>query len=271
MNCQLIPAPEILRQYIRYYSIIDFRDCQAAEKSVKCFADRYPRLVVREPGQSTVTRREDNIQLPGSYLSGIDTKATEYQVRGEYAHIGASFYPQALKVFFNIDCCELVDQTVDLSLFIPAGTLEKICEVQTPQEKIAQLNQFFVNRLNQTKFEDKVINDIIHRDAESGNFRVGKYLNRYEISERSLERKFSESIGVSPKTYLRIIRFEQALELVLCKYYPHLSEVAHYLQYTDQSHFIKEFKQFSGYQPVLFQRQERLGNESAAFLMRETD
>ena len=68
------------------------------------------------------------------------------------------------------------------------------------------------------------------------------------ISQRQLERTFKEYAGFSPKTFARILRFQSATN-----HYgttkKTLTEIALDCGYYDQSHFIHDFSQFSGYTP----------------------
>lgn len=72
------------------------------------------------------------------------------------------------------------------------------------------------------------------------------------LSERSLERLFQKYIGVSPKLYSRICRFQAALEILRKADFISLTEIAHLKSYFDQSHFIRDFKYFAGTTPNNF-------------------
>ena len=74
------------------------------------------------------------------------------------------------------------------------------------------------------------------------------------VSKKQFERLFKELVGTNPKEYARIVRFQKSLKLL-----QHYSEdakdanqaqLAYQCGYADQSHFIREFKQFSGYTPL---------------------
>lgn len=67
------------------------------------------------------------------------------------------------------------------------------------------------------------------------------------LSERQLERLFRERVGISPKRYARLRRFERAVKLT--RELGALSEVASVSGYADQAHFIREFRSFTGTTP----------------------
>ena len=76
---------------------------------------------------------------------------------------------------------------------------------------------------------------------------------------RQLERDFKKQIGISPKQLSKVISLNAALQMMLNKDSESLSEIAYENEYFDQTHFIKDFKEFVGITPKEF-----LGNESMA-------
>lgn len=70
------------------------------------------------------------------------------------------------------------------------------------------------------------------------------------LSKKQFERLFNELVGANPKEYARIARFQKSLKLL--QNHPidgSLAQLAYQCGYADQSHFIREFKLFSGYTP----------------------
>jgi AraC-like DNA-binding protein len=72
------------------------------------------------------------------------------------------------------------------------------------------------------------------------------------VTSKSLERKFASLIGKSPKQFIRIIRFQEVMNGLVNHQPQCLTEFAFNNGYFDQSHFIREFKAFSGYTPREF-------------------
>jgi transcriptional regulator GlxA family with amidase domain len=85
------------------------------------------------------------------------------------------------------------------------------------------------------------------------------------ISERQLERRFTSAVGVSPKMFFRIRRFNAALRLMKTGNYSTLASIAYVLGFADQSHFIRDLKAFSRVTPKgLSERTDRF-HEHAGF------
>ena len=80
-----------------------------------------------------------------------------------------------------------------------------------------------------------------------GNITIEEVSNTVSVGMRQLQRSFKDSMGTTPKGYLRIIRFRNALASLNN---PHeLADLAYDMGYADQAHFIREFKEFAGEAP----------------------
>ncbi len=68
------------------------------------------------------------------------------------------------------------------------------------------------------------------------------------LGKKQFERLFNEMVGANPKEYARVVRFQKSLKLLQhCSEDTNQAQLAYQCGYADQSHFIREFKQFSGY------------------------
>jgi AraC-like DNA-binding protein len=85
--------------------------------------------------------------------------------------------------------------------------------------------------------------------AHSDCITIKDLLAHLHISQRQFERRFSQMVGVSPQFYLRVKRFNVALQLMQSGRFNRLTDVAHALNFHDQSHFIRDVKQFAGVAP----------------------
>jgi AraC-like DNA-binding protein len=125
------------------------------------------------------------------------------------------------------------------------------------------LIDFLTKKLCKIDGEDGLIVESMKRiNTDKSETTIPLLLNHFNISERQLERRFRASTGLSPKQFLRTTRFEKSLELIKSNKFKNLSDVAFDLQFTDQSHFIKDFKEFSGLTPKVFLAQNRITENS---------
>jgi len=85
-----------------------------------------------------------------------------------------------------------------------------------------------------------------------GQFRVSELADYCNLSMRQLQRQFDETTGVSPKELARAIRFESIRERLMFDPNANLTDLAYEFGYTDQAHFIKDFKALTDKTPGEF-------------------
>ena len=128
--------------------------------------------------------------------------------------------------------CKDTDTCINL---IEAWLLSLLSEVQTP--KLA---------LNQKRIA-AAINYLFSTPGTS----VTTLASIACLSKKQFERLFNDMVGTNPKEYARIARFQMSLKLLQeCPAGISQAQLAYQCGYADQSHFIREFKQFSGHTPV---------------------
>lgn len=88
-----------------------------------------------------------------------------------------------------------------------------------------------------------------------GRIKVNELANLLGVSTRTLERKYFEILGVSPKQFIRLVRFQKTVEkLKMIHQFKTYTDIAYESGYSDQPHFIREFKSLSGMSPAFFNK-----------------
>jgi AraC-like DNA-binding protein len=88
--------------------------------------------------------------------------------------------------------------------------------------------------------------------AADGNIAIPALAAGAALSLSQLERQFRQAAGVAPKTLARLIRFERARDALVAAPLIAQAGLAHDLGYTDQAHFVRDFKQFAACTPGRF-------------------
>jgi len=91
--------------------------------------------------------------------------------------------------------------------------------------------------------------------THSGSIHVKDVLAYVHLSERQFERRFTQTVGLSPHVYIRVKRFNEAIRLIKTGQFERLTDVAYALNFSDQSHFIRDIKAFSGMTPTSLSQQ----------------
>jgi AraC-like DNA-binding protein len=166
------------------------------------------------------------------------------------------FTPIGLYALFRENNEHFVNASVNAFDVIPANRnmelVEALAEEYNMERKSAIVDHFLLQLLpsEKTHFRIRHIVDSLHLIEESrGEIRVAEISNKLGLSERFIRKRFYEVTGVSPKQYARIIRFQTNFNTVMDNQ-GQLPSLPSHSNYYDQSHFIKEFKSFTGYAPA---------------------
>jgi AraC-like DNA-binding protein len=181
--------------------------------------------------------------------AGIESSIMEFG-NGFYTVIQVILKPHAVKTLFGVNALRLKDSSVELNEFSSENLNEQLLNAPHDQERVVLLEKFLAAKFERARTRDDLVEQslrIIHHYASMINIKaLREYLN---ISERQFERRFSETVGISPLSYIRVRRFNEALRLMKTGQYETLTEIAHALNFHDQSHFIREMKSFTGITP----------------------
>ena len=118
-------------------------------------------------------------------------------------------------------------------------------------QRVSILSRFLENSLLKARFKDKTIATAITHVIHSKQLStIGQLAETFNLSTRQFDRKFKEYAGFSPKTYLRLVRLNNAIKGH--KGNKSLTQIAYECGYYDQSHFIRDVRAFTGYHPGFY-------------------
>ena len=155
-----------------------------------------------------------------------------------------AFFPDNTRAFTN---CET--SLEDLWGRAAVNLRNDLREASTPSRKFERLEYALRHRLSESKTQHRppiIDYALTHLHQSPGATTVKELTRDIGISPRRLSQQFREQIGVSPKLYCRIQRFQQAVQLIHRGADIHWAELALTCGYYDQSHFANDFRAFSG-------------------------
>ena len=246
MNFRKIHPPEHLKPYIRYFAILEDNAKENGNSNFKIVADGCPGLIFQQNAAHFLD--ENKQQFPTIFLHGIATKHSGKTTTGNYLNIIANFQPYALKAIFNLDAHDLKNRYADLDAVTKNSLHEQLLCEQDNDKRIDILSRFITDQIKKSKFREN-LNTARIIEKINGEHKLSDIHSAFNISERSLERLFKSEIGVSPKMFLRIKRFQNSLNDLRQKRFQSLTDLAYKHFYADQSHYIREFKEFAGITP----------------------
>jgi AraC-like DNA-binding protein len=171
--------------------------------------------------------------------------------------IGAYFRPGGLAAFTSVPVDELTDRVVRVEDVLGRAAANVAGDLAEASEavRIDALESLLIARLHKqrrTTASLDVAGVAASIEQSAGRVAVEQLAHEAGISRQHLTRVFREHVGVSPKLYARLARFQSSLA---CAAAGELADGAHAalaLGYADQSHWIAEFKEFSGLTPHRF-------------------
>lgn len=190
---------------------------------------------------------------PRSFIVGELTRFLIVRPTGHAIIMGVRFRPRGAYRFLRLPLDELTDQNIPLTdVWGREGQQleEAVQEAQDVGERQMLVEEFLLRELSNTisrpRFESAVEEIIYSR----GLARVGEVASRIGLSSRQLEREFRASVGLSPKAFARIIRFQNLMRLVGEQPLGEWTRLALDGGYADQPHMVREFREFTGQSPT---------------------
>jgi AraC-like DNA-binding protein len=129
---------------------------------------------------------------------------------------------------------------------------ERIFEAQNFNERVRIMDEY----LNQLLLRQRtngcdLMKNLLHRIFVSGgSVGVKELAEREAISERQLNRKFGQWIGISPKKFSEVVRFQSVLHSIQNGGSLNWTELALKHSFFDQAHLIRDFRRFYGDSPL---------------------
>jgi AraC-like DNA-binding protein len=203
-------------------------------------------------GQKTMMAKEHHI-----HLAGLNENPTK--IAGDAKQtltLGMQLTPKGLYRFFNLSMHETTDQLFtfeDIFGAWGARLQHMLANLEDVQAKISSLQYALTYLLNKNTKDYSLLDRAIDVINEShGMVSVKELETQTGYSKRYLDMLFKMHVGVSPKRLASIARFQIFYKLWAQEKSKTFFKDNLYTYYYDQSHFIKEFKRFTGFTPRKF-------------------
>lgn len=190
---------------------------------------------------------------PRSFVVGELTRFLLLQPTGPVAVMGVRFRPGSAYRFLPFSLNDFTDITIPTGdVWGLEGTCleEAVLEARSDTRRQQLVEEFLLRQLFTTatrpRFEAAVKEIIRSR----GQTRVHEVAAGVGCSSRQLEREFRVGVGLSPKAFARIIRFQNLLRLVGEGALREWTSLALEGGYADQPHMVREYREFAGHTPA---------------------
>jgi AraC-like DNA-binding protein len=250
------PPSLTLKDYVQCYFTCETDSAVTTEDSV--YASGFVEIMFNLGAGPQKLINGKTVVQPRAQLWGQTIQPFSFTSSGKHAMLGVRFYPHTAACFFDEPVDTFNDQVVDYVDVAGRDGRElyaQLLEAIPLYRKIDLLEKFLLARLR--RFEHrfaklKLMNAIVSELNNDDFFRnINTVSARYGMTPRYLQKLFLSYSGISPHLFSKITRFQKSLQLIT-KNDLQLTTVAHQCGYYDQSHFIKDFKNFTGLVPSHF-------------------
>lgn len=243
-----LPSP-VLQPYIKQFVISE--NTESTEYKVLPGTSMVIGFQYRGSLQKIKGTGEGNLSI-----SGITGLLDSYQVFKNSSDIGSVlvyFTETGASCFFKIPLNEIFSQSLSLDTFITSSVIaiveEQLAEAKTDLERIHLVESFLLSQL-QHRNPDTLVTQALHLIISSnGTLRINELSQKLHISQSPLEKRFRKTVGATPKKFSSIIRLHSVIKNASLN---NLTTLGLESGYFDQSHFIRDFKTFTGQTPEQF-------------------
>lgn len=215
-------------------------------------ANGLPSLIFHTSDQAWLpdgNRFLETLSLNGQYVAPV-----RLVLRGRVALVACFLRPHVIKSLFGFEAAELTEARLDLDLVRPAKAArlkERLLEAPSRAARVGLLQAFVLELASgQSSARNGPASFATRAILEShGAVALVEVQEKLRMTERSLQRVFEAEVGVSPRLFARICRFQSAFRRLNEGRFSALGDLAHDAGYADQSHFIRSFKEFAGMGP----------------------
>lgn len=162
--------------------------------------------------------------------------------------------------FFPFPMNEISDCVVDADLIWGddfANLREQIAENKRSRRKFEIVEKYLIR----TYFDRMIVNPCVDYAvgrivSDPGSVSIAELTGKVGYSQKHFISMFTRQIGITPKSYLKLMRFQKTIGMIETDPEPDWTRIALDAGFYDQAHFIHDFKIFSGFTPVDYLRRK---------------
>ena len=251
MNLQRFSPSTVLQPYIREFLLIK----TAGDTDSTVIPDTSLVLSFRYQGAVTKREADGNETLPAITIAGLRRSVRHFCYTGQTANLLVLFKEGGIGAFSRTPANELFDHTVAADNLFRREQLESLpdllAEAKNDKARINLVEAFLLRQLAAKKQDLLIGNAVQLIHQHNGVIRINELAASLHLSQDPFEKRFRTLVGATPKQYASIVRLRG-----LIHHYPtaytSLTEASYDAGYFDQSHFIKDFRLFTGKTPKEF-------------------
>jgi len=193
------------------------------------------------------------------WFSGFRTEPISIPSGKESEMIIVQFRKGKASTFICEPMYAVTNYVVDAELVLKNEILdlrERLKDAVSIDEKFQILENNFLRHYRSSLEENPFVDYVIKRIITKPNkISLKEVADNAGYSQKHIIKIFKENVGIAPKEFLKIIRFQKAIEEIEQHKEVNWASLAFDCGFYDQSHFIANFKTFSGFTPAEYVKQ----------------
>lgn len=242
---KIIRPRKELQRYVRYYWVLESDE----PFSVLTFPIGCPQMIFHRGTPLCIpelSSRQDKFTVSGQVNFPAHIASD-----GNTEMIVAVFYPHTIGLFIDTPPSAFYNQEIsgyDIENRQLSQLADQIFDCSDSELAIQLMEQWLTARIKPS-LNLKRIGAALSTMLFNPSTQVGRLAEIACLGKKQFMRVFRECVGMNPKEYGRIVRFQHALRMMQLGSRDY-ADIAYATGYSDQSHFIHEFRQFSGLTPI---------------------
>lgn len=255
----LIPASPALREFVGGYLYWEHQaPDQPLVRPVPARPDLFVAFYLREPYAVWDHRTGRTRRLPGAVVVGAQTtRVVDLLITGPQCAWYIFFRPAGLYRLFGVTAARLTNEGYSATEVLGADAVRlhlHLHHADSPAAMARATEEVLRGRLCCARPAHPVRQAASALLQRHGRIPLDALATASSLSRRHFERTFVEQIGMAPKRYARVARFQFALHLKRQRPALTWTEISQTAGYFDQAHLIKDFRALAGAVPSSFLR-----------------
>lgn len=188
-----------------------------------------------------------------AWFSGMHTRFLTISSGDNSEMMVITFKPGYCFPFINRPLSEFLNTVVPASeLFGDAifDLRKDLLQIESPKSKIEFVTTWLESFISTTNFSEAIIQQFVSEIQNAPDLvNLNTIAKRSGYSQKQFIHLFKKFVGLTPKQFHKIVRFNEILNAIHNKTDIDWIRIAVGCGYYDQSHFIKDFQEFSGLNP----------------------
>ncbi|MFC9995429.1 helix-turn-helix domain-containing protein [Nocardia sp. NPDC127526] len=189
---------------------------------------------------------------PTPLVVGLHDRGGTVEHSGRMVSVQVQLDPLTARRVLGVPLHELRNRAVDLADVVGPSArqlAQRLAETGEWDARFRLVSEYLRERVEATERDGEILDAVRRLRRTRGAVPVAALADEYGWSRRHFSRRFTDQVGLSPKSYGSLMRFSAALAALTTSGEHELSRIASELGYFDQSHLNRDFQRFAATTP----------------------